>query len=716
MSGSIPYTFKNVVMLGGGFVTGVIFSPVEKDLIYARTDIGGAYRYNPADGTWLPLTDHLGRAQENYKGIESLAADPVDPNRVYMAVGTYTQEWAGTGAMMRSSDRGQTWELNELSIKMGGNENGRGNGERLAVDPNDNKIILFGSRKYGLWTSSDQGKTWSQGSFPVKEEPLGVGITFVLFDKASGTQGKPTPTVYAGWASKKGGLYRSKDGAKTWELVPGQPKGVMPSHAGFDSEGTLYLSYGDHPGPSDVTTGSVWKYVPKTNQWANVTPIKPTGDDKFGYGGLSVSPSQVGMVMVTTLDRWTKGDVMMRTVDGGKTWSNLREKGEFNDAGAKYLYWGREQNKAGLSMSGWMADIDIDPFNPSRAMYVTGQGIWGTEDAAQADKGEAVHWKFMNEGLEETVGMDFVSPPSGPPLLSMLADVCGFRHDDLDKPPSRGMFVNPIFGNGRSIDFAQNKPDVVVRSGSQDKKQFGAISMDAGVTWTPFPALPQGVNGGGTIAISADALTVFWIPKGAPPSYSRDQGKTWIVAQGVPEVATVPDWAPVPTRVAADRVNPEKVYIYDAMGGKALTSKDGGATFEVTDPALPSLPDWGLTPAAIETVPGVEGQVWITTGKDLYRSKDSGATYQALDEVQESYGIGFGKPAEGKTAPTIYLSAKIGDVDGIFRSDDSGASFVRINDDLHQYGGTTLIGGDPRVYGRVYFGTHGRGILYGEPK
>jgi hypothetical protein len=41
---------------------------------------------------------------------------------------------------------------------------------------------------------------------------------------------------------------------------------------------------------------------------------------------------------------------------------------------------------------------------------------------------------------------------------------------------------------------------------------------------------------------------------------------------------------------------------------------------------------------------------------------------------------------------------------------------VRINDDQHQYGSTNAaITGDPRVFGRVYVSTNGRGIIYGEP-
>jgi len=148
---SVSYNWKNVVILGGGFVTGIVFSPVEKDLLYARTDIGGAYRWNPADNTWIPITDMLGPVDANLLGIDSLATDPKDANKVYIAAGMYTAGWAGNGAMFRSSDRGNTWQRTDMPIKMGGNEWGRSNGERLAVDPNDTNILFFGSRRAGLW-------------------------------------------------------------------------------------------------------------------------------------------------------------------------------------------------------------------------------------------------------------------------------------------------------------------------------------------------------------------------------------------------------------------------------------------------------------------------------------------------------------------------------------------------------------------------------------
>ncbi|MGA8528544.1 MAG: xyloglucanase, partial [Acidobacteriaceae bacterium] len=130
-----PYTWKSVQIVGGGFVDGVIFDPTVAGLRYARTDIGGAYRWDDATHRWLPLLDWLGSADLNLMGVASIAVDPSDPNRVYLACGTYTSADAPDGAVLRSADRGRTFQRTNVPFKFGANEDGRGNGERLAVDP-----------------------------------------------------------------------------------------------------------------------------------------------------------------------------------------------------------------------------------------------------------------------------------------------------------------------------------------------------------------------------------------------------------------------------------------------------------------------------------------------------------------------------------------------------------------------------------------------------
>ena len=179
---SQAYTWKNVEIGGGGFVPGIIFNTTQRDLVYARTDIGGAYRLDPATRRWIPLTDFISDADYNLLGIESLATDPVDTNRVYIATGAYLQSFAGNGAIFRSTDRGASWLRTDMPFKMGGNEPGRSIGERLMVDPNRNSILFFGTRNDGLWKSTDFGATWARvTSFPVTGQS-NLGIGWVTFD------------------------------------------------------------------------------------------------------------------------------------------------------------------------------------------------------------------------------------------------------------------------------------------------------------------------------------------------------------------------------------------------------------------------------------------------------------------------------------------------------------------------------------------------------
>jgi photosystem II stability/assembly factor-like uncharacterized protein len=703
-----------VTILGGGFVTGVVFSPAKANVVYARTDVGGAYRLDPVNKVWIPLMDMFGRADSGFTGVESIAPDPLDANKVYAAVGTYVQSWAPNGAILRSNDLGTTWQKTDMPMRMGGNEYGRSMGERLAVDPNKTDTLLFGSRKAGLWKSTDAAVTWTKvDSFPMKEDPAGFGIGFVLFDGKSGVSGKATPVIYAGVASGDVGLYVSTDAGASWKPVPKQPPKLIPSHAAFDNKGTLYLSYANGVGPGELTTGAIWKYEPKAQTWTNISPLAPSDTDKFGYGGVAVDAAHPGTLMVTTIDRWTRGDEIFRSTDGGRKWTALLPKAVRDTAGAQYLYFGRDK----LGPPGWMNDIDIDPFNPGHVMHVCGQGLWASEDANAADKNQPTHWTFRDQGLEETVVTKLLSPPVGADLLSGVGDICGFYHDDLSKSPATGMFSNPICNAASGLDYAAKEPKTMARVGNVwGEGKHGAYSTDGGKTWTPFASEPKGGETGGVIALSADASTFLWAVKKEPPVYSRNRGTSWGKIAGLPNPVESAGWVPVNLRPAADRMNPKKFYVLDSAAGSVYVSTNGGASFEQTATGLPELPEYARTSGSIEAAPGMEGDVWITSGKDVYRSTDSGYSFKELGSVEESHALGFGKAAPGRNNPSVYLVGKVKGVAGFFRSDDLGVSWVRINDDLHQFGFVGSITGDLKRFGRVYIGSGGRGILYGDPK
>jgi len=120
---------------------------------------------------------------------------------------------------------------------------------------------------------------------------------------------------------------------------------------------------------------------------------------------------------------------------------------------------------------------------------------------------------------------------------------------------------------------------------------------------------------------------------------------------------------------------------------------------------------------SLKVSPAAEGDLWIAAGANgLFHSTDAGKHFTHVIGLPRVDGLGFGKAAPGHAYPALYAIGTLADVHGVYRSDDAGATWVRVNDDQHQYGSERgPITGDPRVYGRVYVGAFGRGIVYGEP-
>ncbi|MFJ8208934.1 RICIN domain-containing protein [Streptomyces sp. NPDC096033] len=679
--GAGPYTWRNAQVVGGGYVTGLVFNPTEKGLLYARTDMGGAYRWDTGAEQWVPLTDWLGEKDWNLLGIDALATDPVDPARLYLAAGTYTNDWAGNGAILRSTDRGRTFQRTELPFKLGGNEDGRGAGERLAVNPSDNGTLLLGTRKNGLWRSNDHGATWSQvSSFPVKDGAgSGAGISFVTYGPAG------SRTVYVGVADRSASLYRSTDGGSTWQAVPGQPTGQLPQHGVLSGDGSLYLTYTNALGPNGVTGGSVWKHTPADGAWRNVSPSQ----GGYGFSGLAVDPRRPSTVMVTTLDRWWPQDEVYRTTDGAATWKALSGTSVRDASAAPYV---------GTGTGHWMTALAIDPFDSGHVLYGTGNGILRSKDANASDSGGTSHWSVGGaRGLEETALLDAIAPPGGAQVITAMGDQGGFRHDSLTEVPA-GRLKNPMMANSTGIDFAQSNPAVMVRVGKGGEKD-GAWSTDGGTSWNGFASEPVGSADSGRVALSADGSAIVWTQAGQVPYRSTDKGASWSRVSGLGADAVV----------VSDRSS--ATAFYSLSGGTLYASTDGGATFTARATGLPE--------GRLKAVPGVAGDLWIAGGsKGLLHSTDGGRTFTTLTTVRSASALGFGKAAPGGSYQALYLIGTVKDVTGVFRSTDKGATWLRVNDDAHQWGGIGSVGvitGDPDTYGRVYIGTNGRGLQYGDP-
>jgi photosystem II stability/assembly factor-like uncharacterized protein len=719
-----PYVWRNVKVGAGGFIPGIVFSRIEKGLVYLRSDMGGCYRWDDSQKQWIPLQDQMG--ESTYFGGESIAPDPIDPNTVYIAAGMYRRD---PSAILRSHDRGKTWEVFPVSFRMGGNEDGRGVGERLAVDPNDNTILFFASRQDGLWRSGDSGQTWQKAaSFPLKGrglspdgQPMSTGLSFVVFDPRSGARGtrtglrppQATQTIFVG-STDPGAqhLFRTDDAGKTWTAVEGGPASEMlPAQAQLDDEGVLYVTYGKGTGPNGVSDGAVMKFDSKSGQWTDITPEKGPNRPGGGYCGLSLDRQRPGTLGVTTMNRWGPVDTVWRTIDGGKTWMDIVGRSERDVSATPFLLWGTPQAKIGW----WMAAFAIDPFDSDHAAYGTGATVYATNDFSDVSAGRTTHWYPWVEGIEQTAILTLISPTEGAHLLSGFADIGGFVHDDLNVSPPR-MYENPQFGTTFSLDYAEVQPLVIVRGGQPNEGQASlGYSEDGGHSWRPM-TIPENTGrprrAPSTIIVSADGKTFMVI---APtPLITRDRGKTWTQVRGLPRG----------DHAVADRVDPSAFYALDFKTGRLFISSDGGATFAVSAVnGLPASiagdepPIWREHDAwPLVATLGKPHDLWLVSGTGLYHSSDGGGVFARADSALKAEFISFGKAAEGKDYPSIFAIGTMDGIRAIWRSDDVGSSWVRVNDEQHQYGTRfRCIAGDPRIFGRVYVGTDGRGVLYGEP-
>jgi hypothetical protein len=248
-------------------------------------------------------------------------------------------------------------------------------------------------------------------------------------------------------------------------------------------------------------------------------------------------------------------------------------------------------------------------------------------------------------------------------------------------------------------------------------------SLDGGKTWQEPAALPDPKASEGHIAVSSDGATWVWTPREQLPSVTTDKGATWAACAGLPK----------DTRVVADRVNPRRFYGIALFDGKLFESVDGAAHFAeqplVLPGGLPRRPGSGDDNRTgrgddrggqdrIYATPGRERDLWLAAYDGLYHGP-AGKEFERMPAVEQIHAFGFGKAAPGgkgkPEAATLYLVGTVQGQRGFFRSTDGGATWLRINDDQHQWGLVLHISGDPKKFGRVYVGTHGRGTFYGDP-
>lgn len=723
-------TWKSLKFGGGGYVSGLVFHPTTANLLYARTDVGGAYRWHQPTLAWLPITDGpgFGGGEERFHGIESMAVDPNNDQLVYMAAGMYTSE--GNGRLYLSSDRGDHWTYVGLPFPLGGNNPGRAIGERLMVDPNKPSTLFYGTRTAGLWKSIDSGLTWAQvtslSSAKLTQEQvnaLGIGsamgVETVVYDTGTKGSGTATQTIYApvapdyvqtaGLASN---LYKSTDGGASWTPVSVPISGYHIPHMVRAADGMFYVAFTRESGPGAAGPARLYKF-----DGSNWTLLD--SNDSAGYGGVSVSgtgaTTRIALGVTNTWGSFSGQQIIRLSDDAGLTWREIAATMPHTPADAPF--WG------------WPDDIEIDPANRDHILYGHGGGVWETRNASSATPS----WNELNDGIEETAVLGVATPPAGATytVINSTGDVGTWVHTNLATKPT--LTPATSWSNGFAADMAWSDPQYMATIGVVlgNSTGYGVWSGDGGNTWAQFATYPQGVaeNKGGEASIAITARNkAVWAPGNSVPSYTTDNGATW-VPTNLPAVNTI---FPRAYHLVADRKNPNKVYAYDSGAhwwgtpGKVYVSTDGGHTFTLSQGSVAA----GLAPnyftnTSLAVNPNAEGELWLADGNAVYRSVDSGATWTKLSQfasimgsnpwpdVQGATLVALGKAAPGAAySAAVYVAGVVNGVWGVYRSDDAGVTWTRFNDDAHQFGGIGVMAADQNIYGRIYVSGTGRGVFY----
>ncbi|MBC7888253.1 MAG: exo-alpha-sialidase [Ferruginibacter sp.] len=696
------YKWNTVAMGGGGFVSAIITSKTQQNLMFARTDVGGAYKWDNSNSRWKPLVDWASSAQTGYMGVESVAIDPLTPSRVYMFVGTSYFN-GGNTAILRSTDYGETFPsiVNVTGqFRAHGNGMGRQNGEKLQVDPNNSNILYCGTRDSGLFRSFNMGATWTRvSSLNVRSTPNGNGISFVLFDPRSKGTTSSSQTIYVG-VSRAGStnLYVSKNGGTSFAGVSGAPTTYMPQRAALTPDSSnLFVTYANGAGPhansntglnEPMNNGAVWRYTPSINTWSLRTPAgyaKP-------FSGISIDPNNSKRILLSTVNTYLPqytaasgglvyGDRILVSDNGGFTWKDPIANGmTLNSNGVTWVN--------GTNMH-WVGSAEFDPFNTSKVWITSGQGVFSCDNINATN----TTWKFNVNGFEETVPRDLVSITGGA-LVSVIYDYDGFKHSDVSQYAPRH---NPTMGTTTGIAFAGTEKNTLLRTGS---RQY--YSTNQGASWTQC-VVSKG--GSGKVAVSANGFAFLHCPAGSTNTYrSIDKGTSWTTCAGGMNFS---DAIPV-----ADLVNAQNFYMYDNNSGAFWKSTDRGASFT----NVANIGSGGSK--IIRAVPDNDGDVWVAlNGAGLKYTTDAGVNFTTVSGVSNCSAVGFGKAATGANYPAVYIWASVGGVTGAFRSTDKGVNWTRVNDDAHEYGGLgngNFIMGSMNTYGRYFMSTVGRGIAYGD--
>ncbi|HLZ93402.1 MAG TPA: hypothetical protein VKQ28_16980 [Candidatus Acidoferrum sp.] len=344
-------TYRLIGPFRGGRVLAVAGVVGQDNTYYFGGVAGGVWRTTDGGLNWKPLFD---KQKDASPSIGALAISESDPNTIYVGTGEacIRGNIVGGNGVYKSIDAGKTWK----SIGLG-DTHAIG---RLIVNPKNPDIAFvaalghpFGeNEERGVFRTRDGGKTWEKVLY--KDAKTGaIDITFdpnnsnILF--AALWQAKRTP-----WSMDSGGpgsgLYRSADGGTTWKEIKahGLPETVI---------GRIGVTVsGANPNRVwaviEAEKGGIYRSDDGGENWQLLTDDHRFRQRAWYYSHIFADPKSADTVYILNTG-------VYRSNDGGKTFTALRVP-----HGDNHGLW-------------------IDPTNPKRLINGNDGGATISTDGAQ---------------------------------------------------------------------------------------------------------------------------------------------------------------------------------------------------------------------------------------------------------------------------------------------------------------------------------------------
>jgi photosystem II stability/assembly factor-like uncharacterized protein len=309
--------YRTIGPATGGRVSRVAGVAGDPYTYFAATSAGGVWKSEDGGMSFKPIFD-----DQPASSVGSIAVAASDPNVVYVGTGEANIRGnvaAGNG-IYRSTDAGRTWKHVWKQV---------GHIGAMAVHPRNPNIAFaavlghaFGPNpERGIYRTTDGGKNWERVLF--KDADTGASDVCIdpnnpriIFAGLWQTRRKPWEMTSGGPGS---GLYVSRDGGDTWELLgPKPPKGLSETKEGLPLG--PYGKVGVAVAPSDskrvyamieAEKGGLYRSDDGGKEWSWVCSDHTIRRRPWYYSTLTVDPANPDVV-------WAPNVALMKSIDGGK--------------------------------------------------------------------------------------------------------------------------------------------------------------------------------------------------------------------------------------------------------------------------------------------------------------------------------------------------------------------------------------------------------------